>query len=133
MKLLMDDGTEHELSFLELKPEDVLLLKVGTPLSDRDKNDLERRASDLFPNNRLVILAPDAELAVAKAFLESPDKPLMAALAASLRAVEWNGGAVGRCPQCLGYKPDHAADCPLIDSLKEAGFEPKMEALPDGR
>ena len=55
------------------------------------------------------------------------------ALAAALRAVEWNGGAVGRCPQCLGYKPDHAADCRLIGALKEAGYESKTEATHAGR
>jgi hypothetical protein len=128
MKLVMDDGTEHDLTFLPLGPEDVLLLKPGTLVSDQDKCDLQRRVSELFPKNRLVILAPNAELAVAKAFLESPDKPLMAALAAALRAVEWNGGAIGRCPECFGYKPDHAADCRLLGALKEAGYESKMEA-----
>jgi len=77
MKLVMDDGTEHDLSFLGLEPEDVLLLKTGTTLSDQDKYDLQRRVGDLFPKNRLVILTPDADLAVVKAYLEShPHDPL---------------------------------------------------------
>lgn len=71
MKVTMDDGTEHDLSILQLEPDDVLLFRTGTMLSDQDKHDLQRRVSELFPKNRLVILTPDADLAVVKAHLES--------------------------------------------------------------
>ena len=39
-------------------------------------------------------------------------------LVLELRAIEWQGGACGRCPNCLGYEPEHKPDCTLADALE---------------
>jgi len=40
-------------------------------------------------------------------------------LVLELRAIEWQGGACGRCPNCLGYEPEHKPDCTLADALEK--------------
>ena len=49
---------------LDLKPGDTLVIRFSTPIPSAERNHLKQRLTELFPQNRFLILGEGAELSI---------------------------------------------------------------------